>query len=182
MRKTFGMNKHQKAAHKKGERQAGKEQVAELLVLAESDDPDDRLVAAENLCPCHVRTHIPAVWEALYRMMEDTDRRVRQAAWHTVEDGGKPSDEEGAARLEAIFGREKDLKIRKFAEATLSKVLAERRNRDRAVLWLAGRPEIKQRGKCDFCGESDVFVSLEPSTLIPSGNDYRAALICENCT
>ena len=42
-------------------------------------------------------------------------------------------------------------------------------------------PAIKQRGKCDFCGESGRFVSIEPATLIPSNGDYRAALICDRC-
>src|SRR5258706_16113998 len=115
MRKTFGMNKHQKAAHKQGERQAGREQIQELLVMAESEEREDRLIAAENLCPCHVRARIPAVWEALYRLMEDPGRQVRQAAWHTIEDGGKPADEAGSDLLEALCRKETDPKVKQFA-------------------------------------------------------------------
>jgi hypothetical protein len=181
MRKTFGMNKHQKAAHKKGEPQVGKEQVAELLEMSRSEDPEDRLAAAENLCPCHVRCRIPAVWDALYRMMEDADVRVRQAAWHTIEDGGRPTDDISVHLLERICRDEKDPKVKRFAERTLDRVLGPRRNKDRAALWLAGWPEIKQRGKCDFCGETDVCVERDMETMIPVGDYPRPALICERC-
>ncbi len=181
MRKTFGMNKHQKLVHKKGEPQVSKEQVAELLVMAESEDAADRLVAAENLCPCHVKTRIPAVWEALYRMMEDTDARVRHAAWHTIEDGGKPGDEASVALLERLYQAEKDPKIKRFADQTLNKVLGRERNKDMALLWVAARPEIKVRGKCDFCAATHVFVTRDLQTMIPDGSSVRAALMCEKC-
>ena len=92
MPKTKGLNPHQKAAQKVGERRAGREQIAELLEKSKSEDADDRCEAAENLCPCHVRRRIPEVWDALYRMLEDPDVRVRRAAWHTLEDGGTPDD------------------------------------------------------------------------------------------
>ncbi|HLK60094.1 MAG TPA: HEAT repeat domain-containing protein [Chthonomonadaceae bacterium] len=182
MKKQLGRNKHQKAAHKIGERHVSKEQVAELLEMSVSDNAEDRLAAAENLCPCHVRTRIPAVWEALYRMMQDSDPRVRQAAWHTIEDGGRPNDEAGERELERIYQAETHPKVKKFAELTLTKVLGPRRDKDMAALWLAGRPEIKQRGKCDFCGETDVFVTYERNTLIPAADTPRPALICEACT
>jgi hypothetical protein len=181
MRKTFGMNKHQKAVYKKGEQKVSREQVSELLEMAESDDPEDRLVAAENLCPCHVRTRIPAVWEALFRMMEDTDARVRRAAWHTIEDGGKPTTEAEVERLERLCRQEQDARVRQFAEFTLNKVLGADRNRDLAALWLAGRPERKPRGKCDFCGETDVPVQLDLQTMIPTDTYPRAARICDSC-
>ena len=55
-----------------------------MLVLSESADVENRLCAAEHLCPCHVRTRIPEVWNALFRMLKDSDARVRQQAWHTL--------------------------------------------------------------------------------------------------
>jgi len=181
MRKTFGMNKHQKAAHKKGERRVSKVEVQELLTMALSDETEDRLTAAENLCPCHVRTRIPAVWEALYRLMEDPDARVRQAAWHTIEDGGKPTDEAGAALLERLFKQETDPKVKRFAEQTLNKVLGPRRDKDLALLWLAGKPQVQQRGRCNFCAAQNVVVHYELNTQIPAGDSHRAALICADC-
>src|SRR5215212_1016424 len=101
MAKVLGRNKHQKAAHKVGEPRVGREQVEELLELSRSAEPEQRRHAAQYLCPCHVRRRIDAVWEALYRMLEDPDVQVRRAAWHTLEDGGRPDD----PRLDAILER-----------------------------------------------------------------------------
>src|SRR5579862_5216449 len=116
MPRKLGWNKHQKAAHKTGEARVGKEQVAELLEMACSADAEERLEAARYLCPCHVRTRIPAVWETLYRLMQDPDPRVRRQAWHTIEDGGTPRDAASRASLEQRFRGETDPKVRKFAE------------------------------------------------------------------
>ena len=77
-------NRHQKLARRPGEHRVGSEQIAELLEFSLSDDAEERLEAAENLCPYHVRTRIDEVWDALYRMMQDDNVRVRKAAWHTL--------------------------------------------------------------------------------------------------
>ena len=92
MPKALGRNKHQKAAHRPGEVKVSRAQVGELLELSCSADADERLTAAKFMCPCHIRGRIPEVWSAIYRLMEDDDRRVRFAAWHTLEDGGLPSE------------------------------------------------------------------------------------------
>lgn len=180
MRKTFSMNKHQKAAHKIGERRTSPEEIAEHLVMACSMDAEDRLQAAEHLCPCHVRRRIPEVWTALYQLMEDPDRRVRQAAWHTIEDGGKPSDEDAISHLKALANRESDPKIATFARHTLDKVLGPQADRELALMRLAGR-QVGRRGKCDFCGASDVQVEWEIGAVIPAPGGDRAACICDSC-
>ena len=56
-RKKKGLNRHQKAVFKQ---------------------------AAQFLCPCHVRRRIDEVWEALYRMLEDSGVLVRRAAWNPI--------------------------------------------------------------------------------------------------
>ncbi len=100
-RKQKGMNKHQKAMFQPGEHRLRRDDIEELLVLSQSDDAEERLEAAEHLCPCHVRTHIDAVQQAVFRMMEDPDVRVRSAAWHTLKGGGVPD----APALDGIFTR-----------------------------------------------------------------------------
>ena len=66
--------------------------IRRLVDLSKSKDPEDRLETADNLCPCHVRRQIDEVWDTLYRLREDPDLQVRKAAFHTLRDGGDPSD------------------------------------------------------------------------------------------
>ncbi len=177
MRKTFGMNKHQKAVYKPGERRAGREQIAELLEKSKSEDPEERCEAAENLCPCHVRRRIDTVWEALYRMLEDPDVRVRRAAWHTLEDGGTPED----PALDAIIERAQKNETDKQVKNLMRQVTGPRRDREMHTLRALGQRQPRERGKCDFCGESGVFVERDLETLIPGADAYRPAWICERC-
>ncbi|MDQ3250662.1 MAG: HEAT repeat domain-containing protein [Chloroflexota bacterium] len=175
------MNKYQKAAHKPGEVKVSKAEIAELLELSCSADVVDRLHAAQYLCPCHVQARIPAVWEALFRMMADADRRVRYQAWHALEDGGLPGEPEALQRLEQLYTQENDAKVRKFAWLLIGKEVSERQQREEMRQQLALQPPPKLRGKCDFCGERNVFVDRDLSTTIPTGSLPRAALICVPC-
>ncbi len=172
-----GMNKLQKAAHKPGERRVRREEIEYLLELSQSADAKDREIAAQGLCPCHVRRRLESVWRALYRMMEDPDVRVRRAAWHTLEDGGCPDD----PALDEIFERalqtETDARVRRFVE-TLS---APRRQREDMIVKLAARSLFTQRGKCDFCGTLNIPVRNEFDIQIPTTDGSRQALICESC-
>ena len=177
MRKAPGMNKHQKAAHKVGERRLGREDIPELLEMSRSQDPEERLVAAKYLCPCHVRRRIEAVWEALYRMLEDSDVHVRRAAWHTLEDGGRPDDPILDEILQRILRDETDHQVREFAR----KIAGPRQDKELVLARLAGRRPPTQRGRCDFCGENNVVVERDLNTMIPSGDLLRPALICERC-
>ena len=79
--------------------------------MSRSADPEDRLQAASFLCPCHVRQSIDEVWQALYRMLEDQDARVLRAAWHTLEDGGKPDDPALDQIIERTLERETDKQV-----------------------------------------------------------------------
>lgn len=175
MKTKLGLNKHQKAARRPGELKVSRAQVPELLELSCSLDADDRLHAAKYLCPCHIQSRIPEVWEAVLRMMEDDDRRVRQQAWHTWEDGGLPNDPTLFARMEQIYQREKDGKVRAFAHTIIGQRLAEQNQCEMTRLHLTTQPT--QRGKCDFCGANSVAVTRDLDTVI--GN--RLAWICKEC-
>ena len=178
VKRATGRNKHQKAAHRPGELRVSRSQVAELLELSRSDKVEERLIAAKYLCPCYIRGRIPEVWTAIYGMMEDQDARVRFAAWHTLEDGGLPAERDARARLELLFNRENDPKVRRMAEQRLGPVLAERRHQElTSMQFTAGR----LRGKCDFCGERDLVVERDLDTMIPTDTLPRPALICQRC-
>lgn len=179
------LNKYQKAAFRKGDHRSRREDVLRYLELAQSTSATERLEAAENLCPCHVRTRIDEVWQALYRMMEDPDTRVRRAAWHTLEDGGIP---EGDPVLDGIFERaianlnhEPDKATRIFIqEFALPRV----REREQVELQRQTLSSNKYQlfGKCDFCGEANTHVRTDFDTeLTLSGGDMRFGAICANC-
>lgn len=181
MRKTLGMNKHQKAARRPGEEKVSRAEIEDLLTMSCSVEVEERLTAAKYLCPCHIQARIPAVWEAIFRMMEDPEPKVRYAAWHTWEDGGLPNDPAAFEAMERIYRRERDPKVRKFAEFIIGQELAERKQRELTELRLAAKSPAKVRGKCDFCGESNVLVMQDLSTTLTSNGSLRAAWICPQC-
>ena len=65
---------------RKGEPRVSGESIQELLALSQSPEPEERRFAAEFLCPGHVRRRIDEVCDALYRMLEDPELKVRKAA------------------------------------------------------------------------------------------------------
>lgn len=184
IQKTKGMNKYQKAIFKKGDHRSRRVDVERYLELAQSHSATERLEAAENLCSCHVRTRIDEVWQALYRMMEDPDTRVRRAAWHTLEDGGVPED----PVLDAIFYRaianieeEPDKSTRWFIKKFALPRVQEREQIDFERERLSVSKYTKS-GKCDFCGLSAANVRTDFETELTLGDgERRLALICESC-
>lgn len=183
-KKRKGLNKYQKAAFKAGDHRTRRDDVERYLDLAQSDSSSDRFEAADNLCPCHVRTHIDEVWKALFRLMEDPDDKVRQAAWHTLEDGGIPDDpilDEIFARAVKNLDNEPDRLVRLLIEEFAVPRIAEqeRINFDRERFSVAKYNKV---GKCDFCGQSSIKVRNNFETeLVLSNGETRLSLICERC-
>lgn len=171
-------NRYQKAAYRPGERRVSRAQAAELVELARSADAEERLVAAKFLCPCHVRGRNEEIWETVLTLMADDDRRVRFAAWHTLEDGGVPNEAGVLEMLEARLDRESDPGVVGIARLAIGPLLAERDRRD---LGLMRRPATQMRGKCDFCSERGLAVERDFETMIPTADLPRPALICERC-
>ena len=172
------MNAHQKKAHKIGENRIRQDEIPYYLKLAKSDNPSDRLEAAANLCPCHVRKPIPEVQQALYRLMEDPDPKVRDRAFHTLEDGGIPND----PQMEEILGRALQSKTdRKAIRGHVPEYVQAHDHKERTKLAIAAQSEYNQTGKCDFCGETNIKVKTDFDTEIPGGDHMRFALVCESC-
>jgi hypothetical protein len=175
--KKHGLNKYQKRAFRIGEARINGENIAKLIELSRSRDPEDRKTAANFLCPCHVRRRLEEVWRALYRMLEDPDQGVRKAAWHTLEDGGRPDD----SALDAIFERaaqsDSDKGIRRQATAYLN----ARTEHSDFALQAAAQTGYPERGKCDFCGSTNIFAKTDFETEIPDDGRTRFSLVCEAC-
>lgn len=183
-RKRKGMNKHQKAAFKEGEHRLRKDEIVYYLELSQSGDADERLEAAENLCPCHVRKPIPEVQHAVQRMMEDDDLRVRRAAWHTLEDGGVPNEEWVFDVYDRAIKRGEDDRFIRWVMAECVEPLVK--ERDQVEFTRASRminqSAFQQRGKCDFCGNTNVPIKTDYDTEIETvGEQSRLAYVCETC-
>ena len=178
-RRRKGLNRHQKAAFKGGEHRVRGETIDRLIKMAASTDPAERLHAAENLCPCHVRKRVETAWEALYRLMQDPDVRVRRAAWHTLEDGGCPNDPALLPIFERAVANETDSQVRRWVERFAAPALAER---DRQDSLRAAHSPFQERGRCDFCGKVNAGVRTDYETkLTASGGSQRFARICQQC-
>ena len=179
MAKKRAKNKYQKKHHRRGEDRLRGDKIDLYLSMAYSDLPADREAAMENLCPCHVRRRIDAVWEALYRGLQDPNIRVRRAAWHTLDDGGRPNDPQLQPILEKIAKKETDPKLRQRA---LDLIQSARRLADEHQELVAQRADYF-RGKCDWCGEIDVKVTYDYETEFDgTGGQKRFALMCLDCS
>lgn len=177
-RKKHGLNRYQKRALRIGEARFSGENIGKLIELSRSRDPEDRETAARFLCPCHIRRRREDVWQALYRMLEDTDRGVRKAAWHTLEDGGRPDD----PALDVIFERaaehDSDKGIRRQAAAYLK----SRGGQAGFAQAAHARNRYPDRGKCDFCDSTEVPVKSDFEIEIPDDGRMRFGLVCEACS
>ncbi len=177
MSRLKNLNSHQKAARRRGECRVNTPEVTRLVTMANSDDADQRLTAAQFLCPCHVRTRNAEASAALRKLMEDADLRVRRAAWHTLEDGGGGDDPAIQALADKIWTGESDRTIRWLIE----KVCGSRVRRQRLADRAASLPAPRRRGKCDFCGRTGVMVREQFDRSIPDDEGSRPARICESC-
>jgi HEAT repeats len=100
------------------------ERVPELLELTSSPSPGVRRVAVKNLCICHVRQHVDAVWERMLELVDDRDAGVRIDVLHALTDG---SPEKYADQVVGAVERMKDdpsPKVRRYA-----RYLRDRQNR-----------------------------------------------------
>ena len=167
----------QRRQFRQGESRLRGDEVKHYLALADSDDPQDRIEAMENLCPCHIRKRIDVVWETLYRGLQDSDLKVRQAAWHTLEDGGRPNDPKLYPILVEIAETEVNPKLRQNANDIVKKAQTiEEKKHDLSV-----QRHHYFTGKCDWCGDSAAKVyQLYDSELKIEGM-VRLAQVCDDC-
>ena len=70
------------------------ETVTEYIARTHDPNPIKRKRALKELCPCHVKTDIPEVWERIFEMCDDEDGWVRDQALHSLGDGA-PNHLEG---------------------------------------------------------------------------------------
>jgi hypothetical protein len=83
-------------------RRPTRDEIDRALALTHDPEPRVRQAALMNLCPCHLRANVPEVWERVFELAKDPDRRVRGQVVHTLIDGSpKRLEERVIAALEA---------------------------------------------------------------------------------
>ena len=96
------------------------EDIQKLLAQTNSTYAQTRAAAVRDLCPCHIKKHIPEVWERLIALAEDPDRDVRNQVYHVLGDG---SPREYQARIVAAYEKmtqDADEKIRRKARKLMA--------------------------------------------------------------
>lgn len=91
-----------------------------LLEATYSQDARERADAARELCPCHLRDNIPAVWDRVLELARDPDLRVRKTVLHMMTDGS-PREREAdvIAAIETMF-HDPDPKMRRVVRRLLA--------------------------------------------------------------
>ena len=83
-------------------------------------DPKVRLQALRELCPCHVRRNVPAIWDRVLRLVHDEDLRVRAAVLHMLADGSPMERCDEVVWAIGTLVHDRDLKLRRRARGVLA--------------------------------------------------------------
>lgn len=63
------------------------ETIQYYLERTHDPNPLKRKQALKDLCPCHVRADIPALWDRIFELLHDEEGIVRDQALHALGDG-----------------------------------------------------------------------------------------------
>ena len=117
-------------AHKEQERKsdvlskiASTESIEEILQLTYHEDPEIRVRAAQQLCPCRVQRDNPEFWERIFELCVDPSPKVRFQILHDICDGSPAHYENEVSRALEIFNRDKDEHIKRMAHKALASYL-----------------------------------------------------------
>lgn len=103
-----------------GGRRVRRNEVEALLALARDPDGRVRARAVQTLCPCHVRTDIPAVWDRIFERAGDEEVRVRRQVLHACGDGSPREREAEAVAVVETLARDPDVRLRRQARRVLA--------------------------------------------------------------
>jgi len=85
-----------------------------------SPDARVRLTFLRDLCPCHVKRHVPAIWDRILPLVCDPDPKVRSTALHILADGSPRERAEEIAWAIGTMVNDPDLKLRRRVRRVLS--------------------------------------------------------------
>lgn len=97
------------------------EKISTLLERTFSKNPRARQRAAGELCPCHVKRDIDAVWERICEMSRDSDPGVRRAVVHSMTDGSPRVRADTVLRILEGMKSDEDRKTRRMVRHHLAR-------------------------------------------------------------
>ena len=114
--------------------------------------------------------------------LQDSDLKVRQAAWHTLEEnhGGRRDDPKLYSILVEIAETEVSPKLRQKANDIVKKDRIKAQTIEEKKQDLSGQRHHYFVGKCDWCSDSATDVSYLYSE-IEIGGISRLAQACDEC-
>ena len=95
--------------------------VDRALALTHDPEPRVRQAALENLCPCHLRSDRPEVWERVFEMACDANVGVRKQVLHTLGDGSPGRLEERVVATLESMRHDPDRALRRRIRSLLAK-------------------------------------------------------------
>jgi len=69
------------------------ESIDEIIMYTRSPDPQIRLTAVKQICPCKTKSDIDEFWDRMIQLTKDEDWRVREQVLHNLCDGSPPEME-----------------------------------------------------------------------------------------
>jgi vesicle coat complex subunit len=99
------------------------ESVDEIIELSKHKNPEVRLTAIKQLCPCRVQEDIDKFWNRLFEMVEDEDAKVRYQILHNICDGSPEHLESRVVEAIEKFNRDEDKEVKRRAHKVLASYL-----------------------------------------------------------
>lgn len=92
-----------------------------VLALTHDPEPRVRQAALMNLCPCHLRSDMPEVWERVFELASDANVGVRKQVLHTLGDGSPGRLEERVVATLESMRHDPDRRLRRGVRSLLAK-------------------------------------------------------------
>jgi len=96
------------------------EDIKTLIDFTRDENPQVRLAALKNMCPCKVKADIDLFWKRVLEMVMDENDDVRYQVLHTLCDGSPLHMENDVLSAIEIFNRDKNKEIKRRAHKVLA--------------------------------------------------------------
>jgi len=91
-----------------------------VIALTHSSDSKVRKSTLRDMCPCHVKANIEALWQRIMEMHDDPDPKVRYQVMHNLCDGSPLSREADVIRTLESMHNDQDKKVRRQVHRVLT--------------------------------------------------------------